>query len=82
MSLGKVNLKFTQSTGGDFFGPDQLCFPGILSLMIFQKEGAVLDPDLEAEKPWGHPPFRDLMHFQPGFPPGKTPGAFMEPKPG
>jgi hypothetical protein len=53
-----------------------------LSLVIFQEISAVRHPDLEAEIPWSHPLLHDLVHFQPVFPPGKTPGAFMEAKAG
>jgi hypothetical protein len=50
--------------------------------MVFQEIGVIRHLDLEAEMIWSHPLVHDLVHFQPGPPPGKTPGAFMESKPG
>jgi hypothetical protein len=50
--------------------------------MVFQEIGALPHPDLEAEITRSHPLVYDLVHFQPDPPPGKTPGAFMESKPG
>jgi hypothetical protein len=81
-TLGKVNLKFSWSTVGHSPGFYQSCFPDILSLVIFQEISAVCHPDLKAEIPWSHPLLHDLVHFQPGLPPGKTPGTFMESKAG
>jgi hypothetical protein len=63
-------------------GPYQLYLPDILGLIIFQEVDAIYHLDLEAEMTWSHPLVHDLVHFQPGPPPGKTPGAFMESKPG
>jgi hypothetical protein len=80
--LRKVNLKFSQSSAGHFPGAYQPYLPDILSLVIFQEISAVFHPDLEAEIPWSHPLLHDLMYFQPGFSPGKTPRPFMEPKAG
>jgi hypothetical protein len=51
-------------------------------LVVFQEIGAIRHLDFEAEIIWSHPLVHDLVHFQPGSPPGKTPGAFMESKPG
>jgi len=50
--------------------------------MVFQEIGAISHLDFEAEVTWSHPLVHDLVHFQPSPPPGKTPGAFMESKPG
>jgi hypothetical protein len=80
--LQKVNLKFSQSAAGLFPGAYQPCLPDILSLVIFQEISAVFHPDFEAEIPWSYPLLHDLVHFQPGFPPSKTPGTFMESKAG
>jgi hypothetical protein len=61
-------------------GPYQLYLPDILSLIIFQEIGAILRPDLETDIPWSDPLFHDLVYFQPGLSPGKTPGPLMESK--
>jgi len=50
--------------------------------MVFQEIDAIRHLDLEAEMPWSHPLVQNLVHFQPGPPPSKTPRAFMESKPG
>jgi hypothetical protein len=78
----KVNLKFSQSTGSLVPGVYQPCLPDILGLVIFQEINAICCSDLETEIPGSHPLRQNLVHFQPGFPPGKTPGAFMESKAG
>jgi hypothetical protein len=63
-------------------GAYQLYLPDILSWIIFQEIDAICHLNLEAEMTGSHPLVHDLVHFQPGPPPGKTPGAFMESKPG
>ncbi|MFZ5448818.1 MAG: hypothetical protein ACOZFS_09320 [Thermodesulfobacteriota bacterium] len=81
MICEKVNPKIAHPPK-ELSGPDQIYLPGIPRPMVFQAISGGLHSNFEAEGGWSHPLPCDLVNFQPAFPPGKTPGAFVKSKSG